>query len=95
MPDLLQIRRVGFIPASASSPSRTLLGYVSIYLAEIGRLDGLTLHRARSGGYGLNYPARKDGAGKRHPYFRPKNRATREAIERAVIEALRGRGVIQ
>ncbi len=93
-PDLLRVTRIRFVPAPAICRSGTLLGYVSFVLEDMGRLDGLALHRAGPGRYGLNYPGRKDQAGRRHPFFRPKNQATREAIEREVIEALRARGVI-
>ncbi len=93
-PDLVRVVRVRFTPAPAGASRGTLVGYVSFVLEEMGRLDGLALHRAGPGRYGLNYPGRKDQAGRRHPFFRPKNQATREAIEREVIEALRARGVI-
>jgi hypothetical protein len=66
---------------------------VSFSLPEIGRLDGISVRKSGDR-YSLAFPSRRDRSGRRHAYFVPNNRATHEAIERVVIEALRVRGVL-
>ena len=65
-----------------------LVGYVRLKFAGLLRLDGVTLRLTESGEHRLSFPARTDGQGRRHPYFRPDDSESRELIERAVLAAL-------
>lgn len=94
-PDPIRIRRVRFTPATLGIAPRGVVGFASCSIPEFGRLDGLAVRQTGPEAFSVIFPARRDGAGKRHPYFRPNNLATRDAIERGVIEALRSRGIIR
>lgn len=83
--DLTDVR---FIAASASDRAEGLLGYVSFTLNGLLRLDGLTLRRTLTKRLALSFPARRDRAGRQHPYYRPVDDAAREALEAAVLGAL-------
>ena len=52
------------------------------------RLDGLALRRTADGRLSLSFPARRDTAGKQHPYLRPVDDAARRDIEHQIFTAL-------
>lgn len=82
------ISGVGFTRATEDDAKRGLLGYVTCTFAELLSLDGLTLRRTANGEHRLSFPARTDGQGRRHPYFRPLDDRARNIIENAVFTAL-------
>ncbi len=93
MPDL-RISRVRFTPAPPGTAPQGVIGFASCSIADLGRLDGLVVRRAGPERYSIAFPARRDQSGRRHPYFRPRDVRTREAIERAVLDSLRARGML-
>ena len=94
MPDLLRVSRVRFTPAPVGEAPRAVIGFASCSIADLGRLDGLAVHRMGHGRYSISLPGRRDQAGRRHNFFRPATQAIHEAIERGVIGALQARGVL-
>ena len=82
------ISGVGFTRATDDDMKRGLLGYVTCTFADLLLLDGLTLRLTATGEHRLSFPARTDGQGRRHPYFRPLDDRARTIIENAVFAAL-------
>jgi len=70
-------------------PANGLLGFVSCTVAGL-RLDGLTLRQTRGGRLAISYPVRHDRSGRKHPIVRPRG----PALERAILAALRRRGML-
>jgi hypothetical protein len=93
-PLCLLITRVRFKPATPEEVAAGFLGWTSFSIPKFGRIDSITVHRISRDEYSLAYPGRHDLAGRWHPYFRPNNQATHEAIERHVLGELRGRRVL-
>ena len=58
------------------------------------RMDGLALRRSQEGRLYLAFPARRDSAGREHPYYRPLSDETRRALERQVLAALAEGGAL-
>lgn len=78
---------VRLTPAAVVDAESGLVGYVTLRYGGL-LLDGLTLRRKREGGLVISYPARRDRAGRDHPYLRPLDDATRREIESQVLQAL-------
>jgi len=87
------IRDLRFVPASAPLRCRGLLGWTSLTRGDL-QLDCLAVRRTADGRHALSFPARTDQAGEQHPYYRPVDRQTQEAIEAEVLGELRRRGVL-
>ncbi len=81
--------RITSVRLVRTRPTNGLLGYLSLTVAGL-HLDGLTLHRTRSGRFAVSFPCRRDGSGRKHPIVRP----TGPALERAILAALRRTGAI-
>ena len=88
MDEGVRVRDVRYQAAPASDAHRGLLGFVSFRIGVGLRVDGVTLRRSREGRLVLSFPARRDRRGAEHPYLRPINDSTREAIEGQVFAAL-------
>jgi len=73
--------------APKADAERGLFAFVSCTYGDL-RLDGLTLRRTRGGPLTVSFPARKDGAGREHPFLRPLTSAARHRIEAQVFAAL-------
>ena len=82
-----KVSSVRMIPSSKAEAESGLFGYVSFRLGPV-LVDGVTLRRTLDGDLTLSYPARRDGAGRDHPYIRPLNGEVRQAIEAQILEAL-------
>ncbi|HEX5050429.1 MAG TPA: hypothetical protein VFZ65_01525 [Planctomycetota bacterium] len=82
------ISGVGFTPTPRDDARRGLLGYVTCTFADLLLLDGLTLRVTETGEHRLSFPARSDGQGRRHPYFRPQDDRARRIIEKAIFDVL-------
>ncbi len=65
-----------------------LVGYASFVLADFVRLDGVAVRRTSDGRIVLSFPVKHDRAGRQHPLVRPVSNAARQAITRAIVEAL-------
>lgn len=79
---------VGFVAASRSDTRTGLLGYVSCVVGDLLLLDGITLRRTADGRLTLSYPARRDSAGRQHPYVRPLDDDARRELERQIFAKL-------
>jgi len=88
VPPALPITDVRFTPAGAGEVSSGLLGYLSLTMGDVLRLDGVVLRRTAAGRLALAFPARTARDGTRHPYMRPVDDAARVAIEAQVLGAL-------
>ena len=74
--------------SSSEEASSGLLGYVAFTVNGRLRLDGVTVRRTVEGDITLSFPARRDQAGREHPYIRPLDDVTRRELEQAVFGAL-------
>jgi DNA-binding cell septation regulator SpoVG len=79
------VRVVAFTLASSWECRSGLLGYLVLELEGLLVLEAVTLRRTKSGTLLLSFPERIDAQGHRHPIVRPRNRAARHHIERAVL----------
>lgn len=82
------ITNVRFTQASESLQRAGLLGWISCELNGGFQLQGLTLRRTRNGRHLVGFPARKDGSGRLHFYFKPISTAAQRKIEQQVFRAL-------
>lgn len=73
------------LPAPPEEDARGLLGFVSFLIDGWLRVDGVAVRRKLDGELTLSWPARTDREGKRHPYMRPIDDASRRAVEDAVF----------
>ncbi len=80
------ITDVRFARAPNGDRETGLLAYASCRYGDLF-IDGLALRRTLSGRLAVAFPARRDRAGRRHPYIVPKDHDTRAAIEAAIISA--------
>ena len=76
-----------FTAASAADAATGLLGWVTCTYGDLA-LDGITLRRTADRRLVLSFPVREDGAGRRHPVFRPVDEAARAAITSAILQGL-------
>ena len=88
----LKISDVTFSSGSFEDLRRGLLGFISCTVNGSIRLDGITLRRTRNRRLALSFPAHRDAHGRDHPFIRPLDSASREAIEEQVLLALRVSG---
>jgi hypothetical protein len=79
--------QVEFVAAPEREAETGLLGWVSFVLGKL-RLDGITVRRTADGRHTLSFPARRDAAGRQHPYVRPLDDGVRREIEHQVFSAL-------
>lgn len=84
----LSISQVRLVRAAPADMATGLLGWVSLVLGDLLRLDGLTLRRTSNGLLTLSFPARRDASGRQHAIVRPIDDAVRREIEEAVFAAL-------
>ena len=84
----LVVAGLRFAPALPSDAGRGLLGYASFVVAGLVVLDSVAVRRTREGRIVLAFPVRHDSAGRQHALVRPVDDAARQAITRAVVEAL-------
>jgi DNA-binding cell septation regulator SpoVG len=82
-----ELRVRSFVRASEDDVRAGLLGYVSASYGTL-LLDGITVRRTGDGRVVLSFPARTDGAGRRHPIVRPIDEEARQQIEREILKAL-------
>jgi len=76
--------------ATAAARADGLLGWISVTLAGVVRVDGIAVRRAlKDGALLLSWPARRDGRGRSHPIVLPLP-AVRDAIHREVLDQVRG-----
>ncbi len=83
-----RITDLRFTPASATEAATGLLGFVRCVFADTLVLDGIAVRQTLSGRLTLAFPSRRDRAGNPHPYVRPRDDATRLAIEAEVFATL-------
>lgn len=88
MPRSLRLSGLRFTPAPPDNADCGLLGFVSFILADAVVLDCVAIRRTRDGRVVLSFPLKHDQAGRQHSLVRPVNDAARQAITRAVVEAL-------
>ncbi len=88
MTDPTHVSGLRFAQAPAGAYSAGLLGYASFVIADLIVLDGIAVRRTRDGRLVLAFPVKHDRAGRQHPLVRPVSDAARQAITRAVVEAL-------
>lgn len=84
----LGVSEVRLTPAPAAQASTGLVGFASFVVMDLVRLDSIAVRRTRDGRVVLAFPVKHDRAGRQHPLVRPVNDTARQAITRAVIEAL-------
>ena len=82
------ITHVTFVRASRRHEREGLLGWVKCVVADTLVLDGIALRRTLAGRLSITFPEREDGAGRRHSYIHPVDRAAAQQIERAIFKAL-------
>ena len=85
---MLTVSDVRYSPATRDDSAVGLLGYASFVVADVIVLDGVAIRRTRDGRIVLAFPVKHDRAGREHSLVRPVSNAARQAITRAVIEAL-------
>lgn len=78
------IRIRSWVKGSDDDRRAGLLGYVSVHYGDLV-LDGITVRRTADGRHALSFPAKTDGAGRRHSYIRPIDNEVRQEIEREVL----------
>jgi hypothetical protein len=79
---------VRFIQSSEDQRAEGLLGWVGLRLNRCMQMNSIALRRTRDGRLTLSFPARRDGAGLIHHYYKPLDRETQVEIERQVFLAL-------
>jgi hypothetical protein len=82
------ITDVDFTSAPPEEGRTGLLGYVAATINGRLRIDGITLRRTADGRLAIAFPARRDAAGRQHPYVRPVDDAARREIELQIFAAL-------
>jgi hypothetical protein len=90
-PDL-SVSGMRFEPAGTTDVATGLIGWCSFLLNDRVRVDGVALRRTMDKKLTLSWPSRIDGNGRRHPYLRPIDDASRRDLEQQVLSApgLRG-----
>jgi len=88
MTEKLEVNTLKYIPASQEENRTGLMGWVSCTLNGCILLSGIAVRRTRDGRRTLSFPARKDGAGLIHHFYKPLDRETQLEIERQVFLAL-------
>ena len=83
----MRVTEVQFVPAEPRDRRQGLLGFVSLVLDGVVRLDGLGVRRTKRGFLGLSFPRRHGRTGT-HPYIQATSREVRREIEAAVFEEL-------
>jgi len=78
---------VRFTQSGPDKASGGLLGWVSFTVGGL-RLDGIAVRRTADGRFALSFPARRDAAGRQHPYVLPLDDATRRDLEHQVFAAI-------
>jgi hypothetical protein len=86
----MNVSRVRFIPGTERDVRAGLLGWASFLVDGGLELAGVAVRRTQTGRLALSFPVRDDGWGRRWPYIRPVDDATRMAIEKAVITHIKG-----
>lgn len=89
----IAVSEIRFAPANTALRSKGLIGWVCCSYGDL-QLDGLRVLRTGDGRHSLGFPTRTDERGIRHPYYRPLDQESRDAIEAAVLGELRRRGLI-
>jgi len=84
----LAVTGLRYSPAAPSEATSGLLGFCSFLIDGRLRVDGIAVRRKLGGELTLAWPARTDADGRRHPYLRPIDEATRRALEADVFAAL-------
>ena len=87
----LEIRIRTWVRATDTEIRSGLMGYIMVEYGTLV-LDGIALRRTTDGRLVLSFPARTDGAGRRHPYIRPIDDEARRVIEAAILGELGQRG---
>ena len=90
MPEV-EIRIRTWVRATDAEIRSGLLGYLSVEYGDL-ILDGIVVRRTADGRFALSFPARTDGAGRRHSYIRPIDDQARRGIEAMILEELGQRG---
>lgn len=85
----LSVSRVRLAPSCERDRKAGLIGFVSFVIDGLVRVDGVTVRRTSGGRHVLSFPARRDRAGRNHPYLRPVDDGARCAIETQVFAQLR------
>ena len=81
---------LSFSSASATAQATGLLGWLSLEVGGLFRIDGLTLRRTGGSNsrLALSFPAPRDQQGKSRRVVRPLSDQARREIERQVFEIL-------
>jgi hypothetical protein len=87
-PQRLAVSNVRLVAAPPAEATTGLLGWISCTLNGSLRLDGLGLRRTAAGDLVISFPARRDAAGRQHPYVRPVDEVCRRDIEYQILAAL-------
>ena len=85
----MTITDIRFSTATTEDRRRGLLGYVSVVIGNLLRLDGITVRRSRAGRIILSFPERRDRLGRGHPFMRPIDALARQEIEQRVLHQIR------
>ena len=84
----MRITDIRFSSAPPELERTGLCGWIALTLDGRIRVDGLTLRRTATGRLTLSFPARRDDAGRQHPYVRPLDDEARRDVEEQVLHAL-------
>ena len=87
MDSRLVVSDVRLTQSAREDASSGLLGWVSCTVGSL-RLDGIAVRRTADGRLALSFPARRDAAGRQHPYILPLDSAARRDLEHQVFAAI-------
>ncbi len=90
-----RITGVRFRAASSLDERAGLIGWSSFLLNDAVRLGSVAVRRTRAGRFVLAFPTRRDRQGVEHAVVCPISHDSHRALESAVLDELRRRGVIR
>lgn len=84
----MKISNLKMHPTSQLDRQRGLMAWLSMVVEDCLVLDCVALRKSKDKKYSLSFPARRDGLGKVHHYFHPRNEEARLRIEKQVFSIL-------
>lgn len=87
MSEIPFIDHVTFKPAPERDWPSGLRGFVSFRIGGL-KVDGVAVRQTARGRTTLSFPARRDRAGRSHPYLHPVDDEARRAIEERILGAI-------
>jgi hypothetical protein len=88
------ITQVLFLPMLDGAKQSGCVGHLSFVLNDLVRISGMKVHRAPHGRVRLAYPTSVGPNHKQMPVLVPLDDLARRAIERVLLDALRGKGYL-